>query len=197
MFVVQEPATLEERTSIYGRKQGNPFADSIADPLCELNLKETSDFVKSLPMPPGSGKCKDFMNVPNQKRREGVNSVIQRRMEAPATPGRPVFGFSVSRKNFPSKWDDAEKWLVSSSCHDSPAHGFKTVESLKGSKQNFDSFKQQVEKLRLSDEKVSSFQGAFYVDHHHHSSGRASYGSSDVLLKGIVIISTFLPLKRH
>ncbi|XP_076889387.1 uncharacterized protein LOC143540127 [Bidens hawaiensis] len=42
-------------------------------------------------------------------------------VEAPATPGRPVFSFSVgagSRKNFPSKWDDAQKWLISGP----PAH---------------------------------------------------------------------------
>ncbi|XP_076926362.1 uncharacterized protein LOC143589498 [Bidens hawaiensis] len=42
-------------------------------------------------------------------------------VEAPATLGRPVFSFSVgvgSRKSFPSKWDDAQKWLISGP----PAH---------------------------------------------------------------------------
>ncbi|VFR00125.1 unnamed protein product [Cuscuta campestris] len=35
--------------------------------------------------------------------------------DGPSTPGRPVFSFSVgnfSRKSIPSKWDDAEKWVV-------------------------------------------------------------------------------------
>nr|GFB21931.1 hypothetical protein [Tanacetum cinerariifolium] len=42
-------------------------------------------------------------------------------VEAPPTPGRPIFSFSVgSRKNIPSKWDDAQKWLISGP--DSPAH---------------------------------------------------------------------------
>ncbi|XP_020210834.1 uncharacterized protein LOC109795726 isoform X2 [Cajanus cajan] len=46
-----------------------------------------------------------------------------RRLEAPSTPGRPVFSFNsvanLSRKTFPSKWDDAEKWLITTS---SPPH---------------------------------------------------------------------------
>ncbi|CAH9137474.1 unnamed protein product [Cuscuta epithymum] len=61
---------------------------------------------------------------------------------APSTPGRPIFSFSVgnfSRKSVPSKWDDAEKWVVNgSSCHDSPStahhHGFKPPEWLRSSK---------------------------------------------------------------
>ncbi|XP_026430079.1 uncharacterized protein LOC113326595 [Papaver somniferum] len=98
----------------------NPFDDtfSAVDPLCKLNLKETSDFVKSFPM--------------NTKRDGSVNSVQSnnrmRLIEAPPTPGRPVFSFSNStgnhhsRKGFPSKWDNAEKWIIST--HDSPAHPF-------------------------------------------------------------------------
>lgn len=36
--------------------------------------------------------------------------------------GRTGLSFGIGlRKNFPSKWDDAEKWLISG--HDSPAHG--------------------------------------------------------------------------
>ncbi|VFQ65527.1 unnamed protein product [Cuscuta campestris] len=40
--------------------------------------------------------------------------------DGPSTPGRPIFSFSVgnfSRKSVPSKWEDAEKWVV----NDSPA----------------------------------------------------------------------------
>ncbi|XP_019196288.1 PREDICTED: uncharacterized protein LOC109190269 [Ipomoea nil] len=67
------------------------------------------------------------------------SSVTKRSMEGPSTPGRPIFSFSVgnfSRKSVPSKWDDAEKWVVNgSSCHDSPAHnpGLKPPKSLKSS----------------------------------------------------------------
>ena len=146
-------------------RPSNPFAESFADPLCKLNLKETSEFVRSFPMPEST------------RRREGVSSVTatQRRLAAdaaPPTPGRPVFGFSSGspanfpRKSFPSKWDDAEKWLISSSssCHDSPAH-------IKASKpsDNYNSvnhcvsvvnngvhvFKQQLDKFRVTEEKVS------------------------------------------
>ena len=49
---------------------------------------------------------------------EGSSSTTHRRLQAPSTPGRPIFGFNsvpnLSRKSFPSKWDDAEKWVVSS-----------------------------------------------------------------------------------
>ncbi|XP_076883959.1 uncharacterized protein LOC143532947 [Bidens hawaiensis] len=42
----------------------------------------------------------------------------------PTTVGRPGFSFAVgSRKNIPSKWDDAEKWLISNG-HESPAANF-------------------------------------------------------------------------
>ena len=96
--------------------KGNPFPE---DPLCKLNLKETAEFVKSLPMSDATQSA--------QKRRERENGVIgnsmPRRIEAPSTPGRPVFSFSASRRSLPSKWDDAEKWLVGGgSCHESPAH---------------------------------------------------------------------------
>ncbi|KAL8230241.1 hypothetical protein R6Q57_000019 [Mikania cordata] len=46
----------------------------------------------------------------------GIKTTV---IEAPPTPGRPLFSFSASRKNFPSKWDDAEKWLIGG-----PVHGF-------------------------------------------------------------------------
>ncbi|KAI3786230.1 hypothetical protein L1987_45365 [Smallanthus sonchifolius] len=49
-------------------------------------------------------------------------------VEAPPTPGRPVFSFSVGpRKNFPSKWDDAQKWLISPPRHKTPISVYGTV----------------------------------------------------------------------
>ncbi|CAO2840344.1 unnamed protein product [Amaranthus hypochondriacus] len=98
------------------KTKGNPFAEALnnsnEDPICKLNLKETSDFVKSLPMSFNNG---------TQRRRESFGN---RKLEAPLTPGRPIFSFSVSRKSVPSKWDDAEKWVFNGggSCHESPAH---------------------------------------------------------------------------
>ncbi|CAA0829483.1 Remorin family protein [Striga hermonthica] len=101
----------------------NPFLDSFSDPFC----KETSDFVRGL--------CE--ITPQNGVPRRNIS------MEAPMTPGRPIFSFSSStnysrRKCFPSKWDDAEKWLVGgSSCNDySPAgnnnnNNNKTSESSK------------------------------------------------------------------
>ncbi|XP_031274208.1 uncharacterized protein LOC116132681 isoform X1 [Pistacia vera] len=179
---------LESNNGFYGKNKDNPFVDSFPDPLCKLNLKETSEFVKSFPVAVNN-------NISAQRRREGVNSVTQRRMEAPSTPGRPVFSFNVgnfSRKSVPSKWDDAEKWLNSSSCHESPAHTMKPIpESSKNHKQG-EIFKQQMEvfseKSRVTEEKVSkfasSFQGSVCLDHP--NSVRAFNGvsgSTDVLLK--------------
>ncbi|PKA65846.1 Uncharacterized protein AXF42_Ash017371 [Apostasia shenzhenica] len=95
--------------------EGNPFADSLPDPLCKFNLKETSESVKAFPATNTHGGVFEI-------------SAQKRRLEAPSTPGRPFFSFSVgnpSRKSIPSKWDDAEKWLISTSCHESPAHCFK------------------------------------------------------------------------
>ncbi|KAK1577062.1 hypothetical protein Q3G72_018723 [Acer saccharum] len=182
-------APLESNTSLYGKSTDNPFVDTFADPLCKLNLKETSEFVKAFPA-----------SISAQRRREGVlNSSSVKRTEAPSTPGRPVFSFSVghfSRKNVPSKWDDAEKWLNTTSCHDSPAHPIKPppLESSKNHKQ-CENFKQQQmevvfsEKSRVTEEKfstfVSTFQSSMALDHH--NSTRAfngvSAGSSDVFLK--------------
>jgi hypothetical protein len=72
-----------------------------------------------------------------RRREEGSN----KRIERPTTPGRPSF-FSFSpnhlyKKSVPSKWDDAEKWLVGTgSCHDSPLHGVKMQEPLRVSRLN-------------------------------------------------------------
>ncbi|GMY34890.1 hypothetical protein FCV25MIE_30132 [Fagus crenata] len=190
MFASNGEPPLEGNSSFYGKSNDNPFVDTFPDPLCKLNLKETSDFVKSFPMANNITEGRGFLEVSAQRRRE------QRRVEAPPTPGRPVFSFSTvgnhSRKSFPSKWDDAEKWLMSTSCHDSPAHPIKpSSESSKFTKQ-CDNFKQQVEvfaeKSRVTEEKVSkvvsNFQGSESLDHH--NSVRASNGSSastEVLLK--------------
>ncbi|XP_060206031.1 uncharacterized protein LOC132633553 [Lycium barbarum] len=194
LFPSQGEATLEG-------KNGNPFLDSFPDPLCKLNLKETSDFVKSLPTASiNGGESRVFL------RKEGVSSVTRRNnMDAPSTPGRPIFSFSIggnfSRKHFPSKWDDAEKWLVNgSSFQDSPAshhnnNCFKPpLETSKLLKQ-YNGFKLKeaenvfAEKNRVTDEKVSKvasdFQVALPLNHHHISAG-ASYAVSpatDVFLK--------------
>ncbi|WOL03897.1 hypothetical protein Cni_G12617 [Canna indica] len=122
------PATgrhsLDSDSSFYSKNKGNPFADSFPDPLCKLNLKETSDFVKALPM---NTRC-------SSQRREGLNLMGQKRLqETPSTPGRHLFSFSpghLNRKNIPSKWDDAEKWLINSSFYDSPARVTKPTKSL-------------------------------------------------------------------
>ncbi|KAI4329027.1 hypothetical protein L6164_021334 [Bauhinia variegata] len=172
---------VEASMNLYGKSKENPFADSFPDPLCKLNLRETSEFVKSFPM--STPESRNLLEVSAQRRREGANSVTQRRsLEAPSTPGRPVFSFtsvgrSLSRKSFPSKWDDAEKWLISSSCHGSPAHGIKVLDTSKISKQQcYDNFTQQMqdfaEKSRVTEEKVSkavpslSFNGSASLDHH-------------------------------
>ncbi|KAI4355360.1 hypothetical protein L6164_004141 [Bauhinia variegata] len=170
---------IEANMNLYGKRKENPFADSFPDPLCKLNLRGTSEFVKSFPM---STESRNLHEVSAQRRREGTNSVTLRRpVESPSTPGRPVFSFtssgrSLSRKSFPSKWDDAEKWLISTSCHDSPAHSIKVSESSKISKQQCDNFKQQMEdfaeKSRVTEERVSkavpslSFHGSASLDHH-------------------------------
>ncbi|GMN68796.1 hypothetical protein TIFTF001_037848 [Ficus carica] len=187
-----EPPLESNNASFYGKTmttKTNPFAETFPDPLCKLNLKETSEFVKSFPMPVNNvvETNRGFLETSSaQRRREGANSVIHRRaaMEAPSTPGRPVFSFSsgnFSRKSFPSKWDDAEKWLISSSCHDSPAHTVKSSESVRTARQS-DGFKPQMEvfsdKSRVTEEKVSvpSF----------HSSVRSFNGvsgSTDIFLK--------------
>lgn len=151
-----------------------------------------------------STESRGFLDVSaDQRRREGVSSVTKRHSEGPSTPGRPIFRFSTSgnfssRKSFPSKWDDAEKWLNgSSSCHDSPAHhhthGSKPLEGTKVFKQ-FEGCRPQVEvfaeKTRVTEEKVtksvSSTKGSIAVENLG-ISDRAFNGisaSANVLLKG-------------
>ncbi|XP_008783299.2 uncharacterized protein LOC103702583 [Phoenix dactylifera] len=163
VFPSNKTDSLEGDSSFYCTSKENPFADTFSDPLCKLNLKETSEFVKAFPVTSKSGSdCRGFLEVSAQRRREGVSSVGQRRLETPSTPGRPVFSFSpgyLSRKSIPSKWDDAEKWLINSSCHESPAHELKPSEPSRVSRQN-DVFLQKGDafsgKARLSEEKAPS-----------------------------------------
>ncbi|KAK7294532.1 hypothetical protein RJT34_17421 [Clitoria ternatea] len=188
-LVPHRESLTETTMSLYGKSKDNPFADTFPDPLCKLNLKETSEFVKSFPMSNGNGEIRG-------------HSVSQQRrvVEAPSTPGRPLFCFSsgvagrnLPRKSFPSKWDDAEKWLMSSSCHDSPAHNntLKGCESSKiTSRQQCDNFKQQMqdfsEKSRVTEERVSkaapNLQWSSSLDHHHNTFG-SSNGVTDIVLK--------------
>jgi hypothetical protein len=200
---------------MYGKNKNNinPFVDDFIDPLCKLNLKETSEFVKSLPLP----------NINAENRRFSNDSITQiRKLEAPSTPGRPLFSFSSSssivgrnnlpRKSFPSKWDDAEKWLISTSCHDSPAHNNNNTLNLKASsssesssigvtRQCDNSFKQKSEdfseKLKVIEEKVLSkigpnFQCSSSTLDHNNSVGAFNGIScpTDIVLKGWFIILT-------
>lgn len=177
------------------QSKDNRFADAFQDPLCKLNLKETSEFVKSFPMP-GNMECRGFLEFPPQRRREGVHSMAQRRVEIPSTPGRPIINYSIgnhTKKSLPSKWEDAEKWLMSSSCHESPAHAFKPSPGSSKIQKQSDNFKHQMEevaeKSRVTEEKVSklvsSFQGSVALDQHNPGvTVRGFSASSDVLLKG-------------
>ncbi|OAY81583.1 Remorin [Ananas comosus] len=81
---------------------------------------------------------------------------------------QPSSLFQSAKMGVPSKWEDAEKWLISSSCHESPAHHLvKSSDPSKISKQN-GGFDQKgggfPEKVRVCEEKgfrnsVSSFDG--------------------------------------
>ncbi|BAT98229.1 hypothetical protein VIGAN_09186900 [Vigna angularis var. angularis] len=185
-------ALSESNVNMYGKNNDNPFADDFPDPLCKLNLKETSEFVKSLPVP--SGRAESRGHSVSQQRRL---------LEAPSTPGRPVFTFSsgLPRKSFPSKWDDAEKWLMSTSCHDSPAHNNINNNTLKVSVSDSSKvatrqqcedvgFKQQMEnfseKSRVTEERVSKAVPNFHwspsLDHQHNTLS-AFHGVKDIVLK--------------
>lgn len=126
----------------------NPFSD----PLCKINLRETSEFVKSFPMAKEKNDinllmgAENLANRPNtdvkgyNKRREGNRQSVPPRLDCPGTPSRFVFGAAESplpvkymvggftRRPFPSKWDDAEKWLInSSSAVNSPCNNNSTT----------------------------------------------------------------------
>ncbi|OWM68391.1 hypothetical protein CDL15_Pgr004873 [Punica granatum] len=181
-----------------------PLETFAVDPLCELNLKETSEFVRSFRMP----------NATAHRRRDGVSSVtLTQRIAAadsPATPGRPVFSFSgcgtgvnnsygLSRKGFPSKWDDAEKWVI-------------RPQQQEHQQQHAVLY---ADKSRVTQERVSKGQfQPFYHQHslhhlHHYSSGRGAVfngvsvsvsasASPEVLLKDKFTddVETVLPNSR-
>lgn len=130
----------------------NPFSENFqshhqVDPLCKINLKETSEFVKSFPMGkknlsnsnPFTEKwaAEDLESRPNSELkshriREGNRLSVPKRLDCLGTPPRPAENplpgkymttmGAFSRRAFPSKWDDAEKWLMNSSCNDSLSH---------------------------------------------------------------------------
>lgn len=204
----------------------NPFLDAFSsDPLCKLNLKETSEFVKSLPMTSsngaggdrggggGGGMILEEVAIHGQGQRRDVGEILmaKRNVEAaPPTPGRPVFSFSVgnlSRKGvFPSKWDDAEKWLIGggNSCHNSPAHHHHHSSNKIFSRQcnviKTQKMEDAAEKSMVMDEKVfpkvvvPGFHGFLPLDHHHYSPPHSlSDGSAsvEVLLKGQMMPFSF------
>lgn len=147
----------------------NPFLDTFPDAICKVSLKETSEFVKSFPVPESRGILQS-----------GDNNSVERRNipEAPPTPGRPVFSFTnghvgLARKSFPSKWDDAEKWLVSGgSCHENNnSHGLlKTLEQQQPSRmfsKQCSGYKPRMgeifaEKSRVTEERVSKVISTFH-----------------------------------
>ncbi|KAK9131546.1 hypothetical protein Sjap_012033 [Stephania japonica] len=198
----KEPPPLEGDSSFYNKNKDNPFGDTFQDPLCKLNLKETSEFVKSFPM---QTQINSFLGTSTvQGRKEGMmngmmnstTSMLQRRLEAPPTPGRPVFCFSGSynnvppRKSFPSKWDDAEKWLISSSsssCHDSPAHVIKPTDQTSTISRHSDVFLQKgescAEKTRIVEEKVSRAVRNFHGPPVPLDPPNSSFSSTEVTLK--------------
>ncbi|XP_010501050.1 PREDICTED: uncharacterized protein LOC104778323 [Camelina sativa] len=139
------PHNMEKNSNV----STNPFAeDSLIT--SRINLKKTSDFIKSPPISSNQSSSSSSEMV-NERRPsfssqksigEGRSSGNRRvmLMDSPCTPGRGVFSFSSNvsgrRRNFPSKWMDAEKWVTTSG-HDSPAHSLKSTQ--------FDGFKHQVE----------------------------------------------------
>lgn len=130
----------------------NPFSENFhshhqVDPLCKINLRDTSEFVKSFPMGkknvsnnnPFTEKwaAEDLESRPNSELkahriRESNRLSVPKRLDCLGTPPRaaenPLPGKYMttmggfSRRAFPSKWDDAEKWLINSSCNDSLSH---------------------------------------------------------------------------
>nr|XP_043636037.1 uncharacterized protein LOC122607174 [Erigeron canadensis] len=94
-------------------------------------------------------------------------------VEAPSTPGRPVFSFSINNNNGPSKklvpcsssskWNDAEKWLVVS--HEkNHHHHHHLINGFVKQSADFVSRKSTTSNHQITSpqQKVSTFQ-----DHHH------------------------------
>uniref|UniRef100_A0A803M9P1 Remorin C-terminal domain-containing protein n=1 Tax=Chenopodium quinoa TaxID=63459 RepID=A0A803M9P1_CHEQI len=167
-----------------GKTKTNPFAEALlnsnnnaVDPICKLNLKETSDFVKSLPMNTSNG------TQSAQRRRDYIiGNSMPRKMEAPSTPGRPIFSFSVARKSVPSKWDDAEKWLFNGGSGEK----FRVIEEEKITKETVPKF------INCS----ASAAATSMEDHHYYQKQQQQQQqlSSAITFNG-VIIPADLPLK--
>ncbi|KAF8083817.1 hypothetical protein N665_0750s0005 [Sinapis alba] len=135
------PPNMEKTLDVEARMSTNPFAEDSL--ISRINLNKSADLSRS-------SSSSEMVN----ERRQSFSSQTsigegrssgQRRvmlMESPCTPGRGVFSFSSNvsgrRRNFPSKWVDAEKWVTSG--HESPAQSLKVVYS---------------EKSRVTEEKVS------------------------------------------
>ncbi|KAL6560022.1 hypothetical protein OROGR_005139 [Orobanche gracilis] len=185
LFSSKGDAILESMNGLSKTSMKNPFLDSFPDPFCKV------------------GEIRGFSEISSKN---GVTITKRNFLEAPPTPGRPVFSFSnttnSSRKCFPSKWDDAEKWLVSgsSSCNESPAN--KTLmEPSKMYNRHCSGYKPYMgdqifaEKSRITEEKVSKVISNFHgpllmghqAHHHHHqqhTSARVALSApADVLLK--------------
>ncbi|EAY81650.1 hypothetical protein OsI_36820 [Oryza sativa Indica Group] len=137
----------------------NPFGPTFSDPLCSLNLKETSEFVRSsFPMATmarsnssngatGNGGHGYHRETSTASSSSSSSASAQRRraeqqqQQVPATPGRPLLFFNSSspahhqlvsaRRSVPSKWEDAEKWVRQAS---SDHHGGHHHHHGKGSK---------------------------------------------------------------
>jgi hypothetical protein len=124
------------------------FETTFSDPLCSLNLRETSELVRSsFPMATlarsssssnGHGRHHEASSTTttsssssssaaaSAQRRRGESQ--QQAVAVPATPGRPLQFFTspahhhqqlfAPRRSVPSKWEDAEKWLRQSSDSD-------------------------------------------------------------------------------
>ncbi|KAE9615314.1 putative remorin [Lupinus albus] len=168
--------------NMHGNNKNNPFENDFTDPLCKLNLNESSEFVKSFAMPNGNAETKN--NTATQR---------HRRLHASSTTVRPVFSFisnvglgrNLARKRFPSKWDDAEKWLMNTtsttttttttSFHDSPPYVklslSESSKNRKKSSRKFDTFKQQMEnRVTVNEERVTkpvpTFQRSASFEHY-------------------------------
>ncbi|KAJ4917939.1 Remorin family protein [Raphanus sativus] len=149
------PPNMEKTLDVEPRMSTNPFAEEFISKSLPISSNQSSSSSEMV--------YERRQSFSSQKSIGEGRSSGQRRvmlMESPCTPGRGVFSFSSSlsgrRRNFPSKWDDAEKWVTSS--HESPAHSLKTSNS------HFDGFKNhQILKDKLANE-VPSTEGFIFRD---------------------------------
>ncbi|KAD6794742.1 hypothetical protein E3N88_05638 [Mikania micrantha] len=89
--------------------------------------------------------------------------------EAPSAKGRPGFSFTVgSRKNLPSKWDDAEKWLING--RDSPANFMLKQCSINGSVIKHEEKHQETEGF------VDELESKIVSLNHHHAISDKAFG---------------------